>query len=181
MNNDISVIKGLTYIKNFITEQEEKDITEFINKQKWNTSLSRRTQHYGYEYPYSTKNKLIETTKIPDIFNPLLEKINKYFNKKFDQLIINEYMPGQGISPHIDHIRLFDDTVISVSMGSDCIMEFKYYDKKIEVLLEKCSLVGLQNDARYKWSHSIPARTNDNGKTRNKRISLTFRIAKKIN
>lgn len=43
---------------------------------------------------------------------------------KFDQLIVNEYEPGQGINPHIDNIKLFKSDIASLSLGSDCIMIF---------------------------------------------------------
>lgn len=39
-------------------------------------------------------------------------------------MIINEYEPGQGISPHIDNINLFKDIIVSLSLSSDCIMIF---------------------------------------------------------
>lgn len=42
----------------------------------------------------------------------------------FDQLIINEYTPGQGINPHIDNPTLFSSPIVSLSLGSDCVMEF---------------------------------------------------------
>lgn len=42
----------------------------------------------------------------------------------FDQLIINEYQPGQGINPHIDNVKLFAEPIVSLSLGSECIMEF---------------------------------------------------------
>jgi alkylated DNA repair dioxygenase AlkB len=32
---------------------------------------------------------------------------------KFDQLIINKYEVGQGISPHIDNPDIFGDTIAS--------------------------------------------------------------------
>lgn len=43
-------------------------------------------------------------------------------NIKFNQLIINEYNPGQGINPHIDNPILFSSPIVSLSLGSDCIM-----------------------------------------------------------
>lgn len=41
-----------------------------------------------------------------------------------DQVIVNEYQPGQGIANHIDCISCFSGTVISLSLGSSCIMDF---------------------------------------------------------
>lgn len=98
-----------------------------------------------------------------------------------DQVIINEYLPGQGISNHIDCTSCFTDTIVSLSLGSSCIMDFISVGtgKKIPVLLEPRSIVILKDDARYQWTHSIAARKVDkiDGRliTRKRRISLTFR------
>lgn len=121
-----------------------------------------------------------------------LPKFCKYFAEKFyeeklfdkipDQVIINEYHPGQGISSHVDCEPCFEDTVISMSLGSACIMNFTKVEnpkiKKEQVLMPK-SIVVLKDEARYKWKHGIAAKKQDiiNGQKclRTTRISLTFR------
>jgi len=99
-----------------------------------------------------------------------------------DQLIINEYTPGQGIAHHIDRISDFEDRICSLSLGSDVIMEFKKEGKKEEVVLKEKSLVILTKDARFLWTHGIPGRKTDkingNLKERKTRVSLTFRKKK---
>ena len=171
---------GLSYIPNYITEQEETDIINLINEQVWNTELTRRTQHYGYTYPYDTKDVLLPTTPIPYFMTYLSTRLSEEYAIQFDQVIVNEYEPGQGISAHIDHKKLFDDTIISISMGSPCVMKFDQINtnNSVEKILEPRSLLVLQGDSRYKWRHSIPSRKKDNGIPRNKRISLTFRKKK---
>ncbi len=173
------MIKGLIYEDNFLTDEEEKNLMDFINKQKWSNKLSRRTQHYGYEYSYNKKNTIDKTDPIPPEFNFILDKLNNKFNKNFDQLIINEYKPGQGISPHIDNTELFDDTIISISLGSTYPMTFSFNNKHYSKRLKRKSLVGLTEDARYKWYHSISQKKSDDGVDRGTRISLTFRTIKK--
>jgi alkylated DNA repair dioxygenase AlkB len=169
------MVNGLIYIDDFITDIEENNLLTFINLQKWSDKLSRRTQHYGYEYVYNKYNTLDKAPEIPTIFNDILNKINKKFNKTFNQLIINEYTPGQGIAPHIDNIKLFDDTIVSISLGSTYPMEFAYKDKVYTQILKQKSLVALTSDARYKYKHSISARKYDSCVLRGIRISLTFR------
>jgi alkylated DNA repair dioxygenase AlkB len=168
-------MQGLTYIKDFITEKEESELLDFINSMEWNNKLSRKTQHYGYKYNYNLKNTIEKTNPIPKQFAFILNKLKSQFNKEFDQLIINHYEIGQGISPHIDNKILFDDSIVSISMGSNCIMKFTNKDTIIDQLLERRSLVSLQGDARYKWKHSIPSRKSDNKDMRGVRISMTFR------
>ncbi|MBW7841616.1 MAG: alpha-ketoglutarate-dependent dioxygenase AlkB [Ignavibacterium sp.] len=93
-----------------------------------------------------------------------------------DQVIINEYQLGQGISPHIDCESCFGPRIFSLSLGSTAIMEFIREGKpKKEILLTRRSLVMMYGDARSIWKHSIPARLKDKGMERETRISLTFR------
>lgn len=50
-----------------------------------------------------------------------------YFEKygNFDQLTINEYMPGAGIPPHVDSHSPFEEIFVSLSLNSDTVMTFK--------------------------------------------------------
>jgi len=166
---------GLKYIENFITVEEEQTLLNEINKMPWDNTLKRLTQHYGYKYPYKSKNKLEPTIPIPDFCLEIKERLEKEFDRTFDQLIINQYEPGQGISAHTDHVKLFGDTIISLSLGSPCIMNFAHGGNIIDIPLARRSLAILQNDSRYKWTHSIVGRKSDNGIPRSIRISMTFR------
>jgi len=100
-----------------------------------------------------------------------------------DQIIINEYTPGQGIKPHLDHITSFAEIVISLTLLSSVTMDFTSIESKESkpIYLERRSLVILSGDARYKWTHGIEGRLYDTvkGKTkqRGRRISITFRKA----
>lgn len=173
-------INGLTYIKDFITKAEEKELLKKINESEWNTEIRRRTQHYGYRYPYKNTTKLIEANPIPDFLQNILEKVNNETGCNFNQIIINEYTPGQGINPHIDKTFLFGDTIVSLSLQSDIIMDFTKFNDNVEVNLDRRSIVILRNDARYKWRHAIEARKFDNGVKRGTRVSVTFRETKNL-
>ncbi|MEY4902758.1 MAG: hypothetical protein RLZZ292_573 [Bacteroidota bacterium] len=50
-----SDIEGLTYVPNFISSQEEKDLINHIDNEIWLTDLKRRVQHYGYKYDYKAR------------------------------------------------------------------------------------------------------------------------------
>jgi len=81
-------------------------------------------------------------------------------------------------------ISLFDDVVVSVSLGSTCSMVFqKENDEKIEQTLERGSAIVLSSEFRDQWTHAIPARKSDIDATgkrvqRGTRISITFRKVK---
>ena len=104
-----------------------------------------------------------------------------HFEELPDQVIANEYLPGQGISAHVDCEPCFGDTIVSLSLLSSCEMAFreKASGARLGVILEPCSLVIMKDRARYAWTHEIPARKSDfifgNKVERSRRISLTFR------
>lgn len=182
----ITDIKGLRYVRNFITKQEHDYLLQQIDASVWLDDLKRRVQHYGYKYDYKRRN-IDLSMKIGELPSWALQVANKMYaegliNYLPDQVIVNEYQVGQGISPHIDCEPCFEDTIISLSLGSACVMDFVHKDdkeQKLHKLLEPCSLVILQDEVRYNWLHGIkPNKTdNYNGRkiVRQRRVSLTFR------
>ena len=183
--NDITAVNGLTYVPNFLSENEEKILLNSINSEVWLTDIKRRVQHYGYKYDYKlrTINHSMYLGEIPEWSKEFAERLvaRKYMTTMPDQIIVNEYLPGQGIANHVDCEPCFGDTIITISLNSNCVMDFINLEtkQKIEVLLEPRSLVVINGVSRYKWTHGIPARKTDNFKglkiNRELRISLTFR------
>lgn len=176
-------ISGLQLVEKFISPKEHHDLIKFIDSQSWSTVLKRRVQQYGFAYNYSsTYTKPEATTAIPSEFNFLIDKIMEQglFSQRPDQIIVNEYLPGQGILSHTDHVKHFGDTVASLSLGSNCIMNFELGSNQHEILLPIQSLLVLTGDARYKWKHGIIKRKKDtiDGKriARKRRVSITFRF-----
>ena len=98
----------------------------------------------------------------------------------FDQMLVNEYLPGQGIAMHLDDAP-FDRTVVSLSLLSDCVMDFEKIRDKTHhsLLLERRSLLVLSDDARYGWKHGIARRKTDRLAgivlPRQRRLSITLR------
>jgi alkylated DNA repair dioxygenase AlkB len=95
-----------------------------------------------------------------------------------DQVIVNEYEPGQGIARHTDCKPCFGPTVAMVSLASDIEMDFTGPVGQTERLkLERCSLLVLSGQAREEWGHEIAKRRSDPqfGIQRRRRVSLTFR------
>ncbi|KAJ8596742.1 hypothetical protein M405DRAFT_103043 [Rhizopogon salebrosus TDB-379] len=95
------------------------------------------------------------------------------------QAILNLYHPGEGISPHVDLLKRFDDGIIGVSFGSGCVMSFERVEGQEKELigkeeedgplvkdqwdlyLEDRSVLILSEDARYNWTHGIHGRPKD--------------------
>lgn len=179
-------VKGLRLYPDFIDLKTEKSLIEHIDNSRWLNDLSRRVQHYGFKYDYRAR-KIDNSFYLGKLPNWLSEIAKNIYDKGIinfipDQAIINEYESGQGIAPHIDCEPCFGDTIISLSLGSSCIMNFEkepHSKNKIEIFVEPRTLLVMKEESRYNWYHGIPHRKSDkfNGETikRNRRISITFR------
>merc|ERR550525_764024 len=77
--------------------------------------------------------------------------------KEFNQLILNEYAPSQGINPHTDKTHCFGPVIPGLSLFSSCVIEFreKLTGMEKSVLLIPRSLFVLTGPSRYEWSHGI--------------------------
>ncbi len=178
-------ITGLTYIPRYITADEAGVLLRSVDAAPWIHDLKRRVQHYGYRYDYKARSVTQDLWlgPLPDWLLPLCVSLQAdgYFPHMPDQVIVNEYMPGQGITAHIDCVPCFAGVIASLSLGTACVMDFAQPQtgQKVPVLLEPESLVILSGDARYAWRHSIAPRKTDhlNGSEirRGRRVSLTFR------
>ncbi len=176
------LLNGLTLIENYINEEEEINLIDFINNQSWNTTLKRLTQHYGYNYNYkSSKTNYIG--ELPNVYQKCISKLlnDKYISERPDQIIINRYLPGEGISAHIDKPTIFKNKIYSLSLGSGCTMIFENKDNNEikNIYIPPKTLLIMEDDSRYKYTHSIKSIKSDivnNNKIKRKtRYSITFR------
>uniref|UniRef100_B8HQU9 2OG-Fe(II) oxygenase n=1 Tax=Cyanothece sp. (strain PCC 7425 / ATCC 29141) TaxID=395961 RepID=B8HQU9_CYAP4 len=180
----VSEINGLVYIKDYIDQTTHNYLISQIDSFPWLNDLARRVQHYGYKYDYKSRgvDKSMYIASLPIWAKELAHKIRKKYTTDLpDQVIVNEYMPGQGIANHIDCVNCFTDTIVSLSLCSSCVMDFVHIETgaRKSLMLEPRSLVVLSGDARYKWLHGIAKRKSDMYKgekyIRKRRVSLTFR------
>ena len=166
-------IEGLQLIDNFLTEDEEVELMRLIDASPWDRSISRRTQHYGFRYDYTAKTAQDPAPPIPDwcvfVVDRLIER--RLLKERPDQLIINEYTPGQGIAGHVDNTKYFKDGIVSISLNAEYDMDFTRGDEFVKLILPRRSALVLHGDARYQWRHGIEKRKAGRGR----RVSLTFR------
>jgi alkylated DNA repair dioxygenase AlkB len=184
--DSLEKIQGLELHFDFISKTEETELLKHIDNSEWLNDLTRRVQHYGYKYDYKARkiNKSFFLGDLPMWLQTLAKKI---IDKKLiafipDQAIINEYESGQGISPHIDCEPCFGDIIISLSLGSTCVMNFEKEPNsknKIEIFIEPRTLLIMKDESRFNYYHGIPQRKSDkyNNNTfkRDRRVSITFR------
>jgi alkylated DNA repair dioxygenase AlkB len=176
-------VVSLAYHPNYLTPSEQTTLLQLIDHQPWLADLKRRVQHYGYRYDY--RRRLIDASlylgQLPGWLRSLAQQIHHdgLTPTVADQVIINEYHPGQGISSHIDCEPCFGGAIASLSLGSGCIMDFNRDQERVSVMLEPGSLLVLSGEARYGWKHGIAARHEDvlNGVRyrRGRRVSVTLR------
>lgn len=185
-----TTVPGLLFYPDFISESMEAELINEIDSQTWVVDYDRRLQYYGYRNELETPYNLIQ---FPVAMPPLIYNLSKdlveqqIVSVQPDQVIVNEYAPGEGLRPHKDR-NYFENQICGVNLGSGCIMRFIKIagGDVVDVEMPRRSVYVMQDDARYKWNHSVPARKKDtidgNLKHRERRLSITYRkvIPKKV-
>lgn len=174
---------GLKYIHDYLSCSEAETLLAEVDAQPWLSDLRRRVQHYGYRYDYQARSvdRRMYLGDLPGWARPLAHRLHAEgaFPEVPDQLIVNNYEPGQGIAPHIDCIPCFGPVVASLSLGSTYLMDMSRDDASASIALRPRSLLVLSGEARYHWRHGIRSRRSDilDGARvpRGRRVSLTFR------
>ena len=183
-----ATIPGFKYIPQFLSDDEILAKHRWIYTrpiEEWKTDLSRRVMHYGWQYDYQARRISSELYlgPLPDIFAKTATRLfseTGMFSEIPNQVIVNEYEPGQGIAMHTDH-RDFGPTVAMVSLGDSWSMNFSHERTglKQSKLLEVGSALVLGGEARDEWRHGISKRKFEpGGRSRNTRVSLTFRTVR---
>jgi alkylated DNA repair dioxygenase AlkB len=177
-------IEGLSYVLEFVTREEEAALIAAVDAEPWLTELWRRVQHYGYRYDYRARavDPSLRLGPLPEWVAFLTRRLvaGGHMPTAPDQLIVNEYQPGQGIGAHVD-APAFGPVIASVSLGAPCVMNFVEVagTGREQLVLEPRSLLVLAGPARSRWKHGIPVRGSDRigdrDVPRGRRVSLTFR------
>ncbi|BFZ15045.1 hypothetical protein BsWGS_18084 [Bradybaena similaris] len=188
---------GLRVVEDFITEEDENTLLKLINMddteniKEGGVMKHRRVKHFGFEFRYDI-NDVDVNNPLPDGIPPECQNIlHRAYSLGLighipDQLTINQYKPGQGIPPHVDTVDAFEDGIVSLSLGSQTVMDFRHPDgRHLLVPLPRRSLLVMTGESRYIWSHGITPRKSDivptpNGggltlQNRDVRTSFTFR------
>jgi alkylated DNA repair dioxygenase AlkB len=178
-------VPGLQHIPGYVTLREQVELLAAIDRAPWSVELKRRVQHHGYRYDYSRKtiDRDMFLGPMPEWAVELARKLQRdgHAARPLDQLIVNEYLPGQGIAPHVDCVSCFAERVFSLSLGSICLLTMRHTETAVEacILLEPGTLLILADEARYRWTHGIAARKKDviasKIVARGRRVSLTYR------
>jgi alkylated DNA repair dioxygenase AlkB len=181
--DDAGGVPGLRYVDEWLDAGAERQLLSDIDAATWSGELRRRVQHYGSRYDYGNRAAGGTAAPLPDWAVALAARLDleRWLDGLADQVIVNEYQPGQGISAHVDCVPCFGPRVAAVSLGSACTMDFISPDRehRAPVRLAARSLCVMTGAARYTWRHAIAARksdpTPDGRVARGRRVSVTFR------
>jgi len=181
-------VDGLRILPNFITDETESAIVEFLQRCEPDRSLQRATWHFGRRYDYSDSlvTRSVDVPAIPDILRTLGESMVQRgaFTEVPTQVIVNEYVANatrkDGIASHRDRADCFGPVVATISLLESWMMRFTHGpDEAVDVVLPRLSCAILSGPARYEWQHAIQPRQYDRvggvRVRRNRRVSVTFR------
>ena len=94
------------YLQNYVDAATHDTLLNLIDQGEWRSDLKRRVQHHGFRYDYRARRVPKESYlgPLPDWLDRIAQRLWKdaLFDRPPDQVIINEYLPGQGIAPHVD-------------------------------------------------------------------------------
>ncbi|RHY29451.1 hypothetical protein DYB32_005123 [Aphanomyces invadans] len=161
------VIPGLSIIEGFLSPDEEATILGAIDSRPFETSIQRRVQHYGFAFRYDTRDVDADAPlgPMPDFCASVLTRLEllRPDIATPNQVTVNEYLPGQGIAPHIDTPGVFTEYIASLSLGSDIVMDFRLASNPNivkHILLRRGSMCLMVGEARYLWKHGIAYRNH---------------------
>ncbi|TXD50860.1 MULTISPECIES: alpha-ketoglutarate-dependent dioxygenase AlkB family protein [unclassified Polaribacter] len=127
---------------------------------------------YSYTYFKVTKTANIWTKELLE----LKEIIEKESNETYNSCLLNLYHSGEeGMGYHSDGEKMLkkNGAIASVSLGAARKFSFKHKESKqrIDVLLERGSLLVMKEQTQTHWVHRLPPTK----KVHTPRINLTFR------
>lgn len=181
-----TALPGLFLYPDFIDEAREQQLLHEIDTQTWIVDYLRRLQYYGYR---NELDKPYDLIPFPIAMPPLIHQLSQELVEQEivdlqpDQVIINEYVPGEGLKPHKDR-AYYENQICGVNLGSSCVMRFikGKNEEIVDVEIPRRSVYVMQDDARKKWKHGIPPRKKDkvdgNVHHRERRVSITYRKVK---
>ncbi|XP_051551491.1 alpha-ketoglutarate-dependent dioxygenase alkB homolog 6-like [Myxocyprinus asiaticus] len=121
------------YIPNFITETEEEHLLQQVYrapKPKWTQLSGRRLQKWFLISVFNISGGLpnpkgMLAEKLPEWlkYTEKISALGAFAGKTANQVLVNEYKPGEGIMPHEDG-PLYHPTVTAISLGYHTLLDF---------------------------------------------------------
>eukprot|EP01006_Ploeotia_vitrea_P024767 TRINITY_DN57573_c0_g1_i1.p1 TRINITY_DN57573_c0_g1~~TRINITY_DN57573_c0_g1_i1.p1 ORF type:complete len:608 (-),score=67.45 TRINITY_DN57573_c0_g1_i1:377-2200(-) len=190
---------GLSYVPNFITEEEERVILEKLEPIKWEKDhAGKAIWQAGPQIVHKNGEVVIDNSakhrKFPSYVKEISNRLATKLNGKPNHLSIQSYKVGEGMAEEITP-AVYGDTFAIIGIFSDIPMKFKgpYEDGQMKppkadlmsfnLLLERRSCLVLTGKARHCWSREITLKHKDKmcspGETRRRpllRVNMTFHV-----
>ncbi|CAN4123848.1 unnamed protein product [Withania somnifera] len=121
----VGSVPTVFYIPDFITESEHDQLLNTIYDtpiSKWISLKNRRLQNWGGV----VHEKGLIAQDLPPWLTRITERINEksgLFPSSINHVLINEYLPNQGIMPHQDGPAYYPVVAI-LSLGSPAVIDF---------------------------------------------------------
>src|SRR5579885_951750 len=170
---------GLFLIPNYITEQEEQEIVDFLSKGQWSEHLSknRPTQHFGYRYEIrGYSNSVEKVAKDWGILRKFANKIESQFpGVHIAQCLANLYFRHTTIGAHRDKET---PMVFGLSVVGDINMvwtEIANENNRYEACIPRRSLYIMSSDVALLWKHEIPRRATISYPDANGDLTITVK------
>ena len=172
-------IDGLTYIPNFLSDEEQIKLVNLIDSNPFSTVIHRRQQYYGEVYYHTSKDvseiqpseeeQHIGALPLQDmqwLIDKLIAETSVFqADHPPTQCLVNEYIGSQGIKSHFDDSNAFGPIIASISLVDPIFFTLKLPAKPTnecndilacrKYFLEPGSLFVMEREARYDWRHSI--------------------------
>jgi len=158
--------EGFRYQPELITAEEEAGLVRQLESLAFRPFdfhghlANRRVAGFGLRYDYDQR-KVVEAPAIPAFLMTLREKVAAFARlpaDAFEQVLINEYLPGAGIGWHRDKPHF--DAVAGVSLLASCSFRLRRKSgttwHRETVVVEPRSAYLMTGPARNEWEHSIP-------------------------
>ncbi|MEM9877576.1 MAG: alpha-ketoglutarate-dependent dioxygenase AlkB [Myxococcota bacterium] len=175
-------VAGLRLETDIIDPRTEATLLRRIDATPWTHEYARRRQHYGVDYRRPS-DPAARPLALPGWLDEVIDLLSarRLFRTKPRACLINEYLPGQGIAPHVDRPDA-GAIVASLTLGGGCMMDLVPVasDAASEhIWLAPRSVLVLTGTARHQWKHGIARRKADvvagRRVARRRRVSITFR------
>lgn len=171
----LSAALSLYYYKILLNEVEWKNDEAVIFGKRIITK--RKVAWYGdtkYDYKYSnvTKQALVWTKELLE----LKAIVEKESNATYNSCLLNLYHSGEeGMAWHSDGEKMLkkNGEIASLTLGAARKFSFKHKEskKKIDIVLERGSLLVMKDTTQTNWLHRLPPTKL----IKTPRINLTFR------
>ncbi|CEM37941.1 unnamed protein product [Vitrella brassicaformis CCMP3155] len=157
---------GVTLVKDFVSEAEERQMIEEMDRWPWTASQSGRLkQDFGPNVNFKKqKLKWDRFTGLPSFSQSIVHRLHTH---PHTAALLHSFAPvelcnldyrierGAAIDPHFDDAWLWGERLVTVSLVGNSYLTFTTSDYGVAVPMPRRSLIVVDGPARQVWRHEI--------------------------